>query len=80
MPLSGGQVPVVLRMVVLPCKTSSNVLYIFWGFGHVVYVGKALVLANESIHTSETSRPPETSNAQVQTGRFSKFHDKESTT
>lgn len=36
----------------LPCKTSSNVLYIFWGFGHVAFVGKAPAPAIEPIQAS----------------------------
>ena len=63
----------------LPCKTLSNVLYIFWDFGHVAYVGKVLVLAKESIHALETSLLSRAENGQVQTVRSAKFRGKEST-
>jgi hypothetical protein len=81
MPLGGDQILVVLEVVtvvLLPCKTSLNALYILWGFGHVAYVGKVLVLANESTHASGITLPSWPSNAQVPRGRSSKFHGTES--
>lgn len=39
-------------MVPLPCKTSSNILHIFWGFEHVASVGKVPAVAIEPIQAS----------------------------